>query len=76
MTDFERKIMESAKNIDDLIQQVENTTIDLKIAIDDTDQGLDELQQEKNANNYPVVPGEKIQHLMNEMNEDEGNNIS
>lgn len=48
----------------------------MKIAIDDTDEGLEELQQEKNQNNYPIVPGEKLQHLMTEWNEDEMNNIS
>ena len=52
-TEFERKVEQSARHIDDLIATLDDTTLDLHIAIMDTNDDLLELNEEKTKKGMP-----------------------
>lgn len=63
-TDFEKAVEKSSRNIEGLIGEIADTQLDLRIAIEDTNEDFMKLEQEMNVKNLPKVPGKKIEELM------------
>ena len=56
-TDFEKAVEMSSKNIDGLIEEIADTQLDLRIAIEDTNEDFQKLEHEMNVKNLPKIPG-------------------
>ena len=50
---------------------MDDNAIDLKAAINETDEYMEELQEKRRLENLPIIPGEKIKTLVGELAQQE-----
>lgn len=68
-TDFQRKLEEHTKSIDDLVKTIDQDTLQFQINMMSLENEVEELQEQSRINQFPEVPGQKIAKLLDEMSQ-------